>query len=64
MNKAKAEIKWIINDNNKEGLVMLIDGNYDTAWAIEESEIGAIKDACEVYLEEESQRVMKGQDEH
>jgi len=56
--KPTAEIKWIIDDDNKEGLWMIFDGDIGTAWAIEENEIPAIKEACEVWLEEESQRIM------
>ena len=37
---------------------MVIDGDEDTAWSIEENEIPAIKEACEVWLEQESQRIL------
>jgi hypothetical protein len=54
----KAEIKWIIDGDNKEGLWMEVGGEEGTMWAIEENEVEAIKEACEVWLEQESQRIL------
>ena len=53
--KPTAEIKMNPGDGS---LFMVVNGDTATAWAIEENEVEAIRDACEVWLEEESQRIM------
>jgi hypothetical protein len=47
----KAEIKWIIDDDLKNGLWMIIDER-EMMWAIEEDEVEPIRDACNKYLAE------------
>jgi len=57
--KDSKEVKIIAKiEQGSDGLFMLVNGKEDTAWAIKEDEIIAIRDACEEYLESESQRIM------
>lgn len=54
----------ITQDPDSSALWLMIDstdshGGIRSAHPIQEDEVEAIKEACEVWLEEESQRVMK-----
>lgn len=50
--KPKARIEWVIDDDNKEGLWVIIDrgDGEGTMWAIEEDELLPIRTAIDEYI--------------
>jgi len=49
----------IEKDKHGTGLWMIIDGDDNTAWPITEEEVELVRNACNVWLEEKSQEIMK-----